>query len=413
MFDKRLKKTVFTLAVNNYAPELTKLTFPFMKKYADNIGADFHVIRERRFPGWPAVYEKLQIHRLAQEMGNDWNIFFDADTMVHPELPDITEHLSLNHVANYQSDSAGVRWKYDRVFRRDGRNIGTCGWLSVASYQCIELWKPVDDMTPEEVMARVKPTVGEAEAGLRPDHYVDDYVMSRNVAMYGLKYTSIAHILRSLDLGNLSFFVHTYKVSEDAKLDLFIETLRGWRQPVPDDYFGNDIAGWMTLPELQWLYHRARRYETVAEIGCWKGHSTHALAKGCKGTVFAIDHFKGSPSETETTHAEASEANIGDQFARNMLRFDNVKLIEMDCCEAAAKFENNSIDMVFIDGDHSFEGAIRSIRAWAPKARRVLCGHDRNQEGVPQALQALGIPITTHADSIWSCEASKLPASIK
>ena len=133
MFDKRLKKTVFTLAVNNYAPELTKLTFPFMKKYADNIGADFHVIRERRFPGWPAVYEKLQIHRLAQEMGNDWNIFFDADTMVHPELPDITEHLSLNHVANYQSDSAGVRWKYDRVFRRDGRNIGTCTVMLIPS----------------------------------------------------------------------------------------------------------------------------------------------------------------------------------------------------------------------------------------------------------------------------------------
>ena len=413
MFDKQTKKTVFTLAVDGYPEAITRYTFPYMQKYAESIGAGFHVIRERRFPGWPAAYEKLQIHRLAQEMGNDWNLFFDADTMIHPELPDLTQHLPLNHVSHYQVDSAGVRFKYDRIFSRDGRNIGSCNWLAIASYQCIELWKPLEDVTPAEVAARIRPTVGELEAGITPEHLTDDYALSRNIALYGLKFMGVAHILRTLDLGNLSFFVHNYKISQDAKVDLFIQTLRGWRQVVPDDYYGNDIKGWMTLAEMQWLYHRAKRYENVAEIGSWMGRSTHALASSGVGMVYAVDHFKGSPGEHETTHAEADTMDIAEVFKHNMAEFSNIEIVRADCVETAARFENKSIDMVFIDADHSFDGAIQSIRAWAPKARRVLCGHDRRQEGVPHALQALKIPVTEHAESIWSCEVENLPAALR
>jgi len=409
MFDKELKKTIFTLAVDDYSEAITRYTFPFMRKYAENIGAGFFVICERRFPDWPPAYEKLQIYRIAQEMGNDWNIFFDADTMVHPELPDLTQHLPLNTVAHYQCDSAGVRWKYDRVFSRDGRNIGSCNWLAMASYQCIELWKPLEDITPQEAASRIKPTVGEIAGGTTPEHLIDDYALSRNIALYGLKYMSIAHILRALDLGNLSFFVHAYNISEDSKIDLIIQTLRGWRQPVPEDYYGNEIKGWMTLAELQWLYHRAKRYKSVAEIGCWKGRSTHALASGCPGTVFAIDHFQGSPSERESTHATE---DIRAEFERNMGSFGNVILRPVACEAATDNIPDKSVDMVFIDGDHSFNGVVSAIKAWAPKVRRVLCGHDRDQEGVPFALQALKIPVTQHADSIWSCEADKLPRDL-
>jgi hypothetical protein len=53
-----------------------------LQAYASKIGAEFRVIRERRFPGWPLDYEKLQIHELAREDGNDWSIYGNARSSV-------------------------------------------------------------------------------------------------------------------------------------------------------------------------------------------------------------------------------------------------------------------------------------------------------------------------------------------
>lgn len=47
------EKVLFTLNIDNYAPAITELTYPLLYSYADKIHADFHVIRQRRFPDWP------------------------------------------------------------------------------------------------------------------------------------------------------------------------------------------------------------------------------------------------------------------------------------------------------------------------------------------------------------------------
>ena len=47
-----------------------------IRAYADKIGADIHIIKERKFdPSYPPVYEKLQIFKLAKEIGADWNSY--------------------------------------------------------------------------------------------------------------------------------------------------------------------------------------------------------------------------------------------------------------------------------------------------------------------------------------------------
>lgn len=126
-----VKKTVYTLNVGGYAPEISALTYPLLQAYAQKIGADFHVIRERKFPDWPMDYEKLQIHELAKEHNNDWNIYIDSDALVNPEMFDVTEHLHKNTVCHNGKDLAGIRWKYDHYFRRDGRHIGSCNWFAI------------------------------------------------------------------------------------------------------------------------------------------------------------------------------------------------------------------------------------------------------------------------------------------
>lgn len=224
------KKAIWVLNVDNYAPEITSITYPLMKGYARKIGADFCEITERKFPDWPVVCEKMQIYELAKKKGAEWNIYFDSDAMVHPETPDFTHFIPKDTVAQNGYDFSAVRHRYDEYFLRDGRNIGTCGWLTIASEWCLDIWHPCEDLTPSEVVERCQLTVHERNSGVMDDsHLADDYIMSRNVARYGLKYMKIMDLQKKLFPEGAEFFWHEYTISTAEKVKDLRETLDRWR----------------------------------------------------------------------------------------------------------------------------------------------------------------------------------------
>lgn len=228
------KKTVFTLNIDNYAPAITALTYPLIQHYAERIGADFHIIRDRKFPKWPVVYEKLQIFELGQQQGNDWNIYIDSDALVHPETIDFTEHISKDTVMHNGTDMAAVRWRYDNYFRRDGRNLGSCNWFAIASDWCIDLWRPLEDLTLSEAIENIRPTVGELTTVITPDHLIDDYTLSRNIARYGLKFKTVKDLITELGLPDANFFWHLYQLTVDEKVGQMRDVIEQWK-----------IAEWM------------------------------------------------------------------------------------------------------------------------------------------------------------------------
>jgi len=66
------------------------------------------------------------------------------------------------------------------------------------------------------------------------------------------------------------------------------------------------------------------------------------------------------------------------------------QILRMTSLEAAAKCAPASLDLVFIDGDHSYEAVRADIKAWLPtlKPSGVLAGHDfyKPFPGVIQAV---------------------------
>jgi hypothetical protein len=225
VWQKGIKKTLFTLATEGWEPDICDLTFPLLKRYADKIGADFYQIKDRKFPDWPHACEKLQIFNLAQEMENDWNVYVDADALVHPETPDITLFLPRDTVAHNGADFSPVRWKFDRFFWRDGRYIGSCNWFTAASDWCVDLWHPPVDLTPEEAASRIFPTVNEELTVKTSRNLIDDYLLARNIAKFGLKFMTFESILKEKGFGpdNSWFFWHQYTVSPEEKLN-------GWEE---------------------------------------------------------------------------------------------------------------------------------------------------------------------------------------
>ena len=141
------------------------------------------------------------------------------------------------------------------------------------------------------------------------------------------------------------------------------------------EYADPGIQGWMTYPEMLWLYETAKQMTSVAEIGSWKGRSTHALCTGCEYPVTAVDHFMGSAGEEEA-HKEAQGDAIYNQFLTNMKGFTNLTVNRKASLDAVQDYPDKAFDMVFIDGEHTYEGVKADIRAWRSKARILLCGHD-------------------------------------
>ncbi len=222
-----MKKTIYTLNVNDYSPEITELTYPLLKRYADKIQADFFVITERKYPDYAPVYEKLQIYDLQRIRDDDWSIFIDSDALVHPDLFDPTEFIGKDTILHNGIDLANNRWRYDRFFRRDGRHIGSCNWFTIGSDWCRELWRPLDDMTYNDALSCIYPTQLELNTVITKDHLIDDYILSRNIAKYGLHVKTLMQLQAELnDVGNYLF--HQYTISIEEKIFQMKEILQKW-----------------------------------------------------------------------------------------------------------------------------------------------------------------------------------------
>lgn len=226
---KAIKKTIYTVCTPDYDKEISSITLPLMKAYASKINADFSLIESRKFPDWPAGCEKFQIYRLGQEAQNDWNIYIDADALVHPDMIDLTAILHKDTILTFAYDQGLVRWKPDRYFLRDGRYIGPGNWFTIASDWCIDLWK-MPELSCKEVESRITPTIAEKRSGvIDSNHLIDDYIVGRNIAKYSFKYTSAKMLFESIKRPELSALLwHQYAIPSEVKIQGMQKILREW-----------------------------------------------------------------------------------------------------------------------------------------------------------------------------------------
>lgn len=240
---------------HGFQPRVRSLTFPLIANYARKIGASIVTINTRKFPDFPITYEKLQIHDLAKREVTaqiaiagappfgfslqsvvvppaEWNIYIDLDALVSPEFFDVTAMIPMDHVAHNGRDMANMRWRYDQYFKRDGRHWGSCNWFTVASDWCLDVWRPLDDITAAEAMRNINITIQEHNSGeCRTDHLIDDYTLSRNIARFGLKATTLIDVCKTLGFiqpngqGYNPFLWHIYTEPEEVKLSRMLDTL--------------------------------------------------------------------------------------------------------------------------------------------------------------------------------------------
>ncbi len=160
----------------------------------------------------------------------------------------------------------------------------------------------------------------------------------------------------------------------------------------------NGVGGYLLPGDAQLLTFFATKLPgnaRIAEIGSFMGLSGLLMARAlyCKGEystkIYCIDTWEGSP-EHQSMKA-VREGQLFEIFKTNIARSGLASYfipIRKDSAAASLDFQDRSLDLIFIDGDHSFKGCLADLEAWYPKLKPggILLGHDGENE-VRQAVE--------------------------
>lgn len=169
-----------------------------------------------------------------------------------------------------------------------------------------------------------------------------------------------------------------------------------------------EVFGFSTVSVLQRLHWLVREWDvsSVIEVGSFLGMTSIFLADhGVNGPIVCVDLFdkpnnymKKGPVGQWVKHPGGSywQDSQYAEFCRNTLPYANIRHLKMDSLKAAtiAREAGLTADLVYVDADHTYEGARNDILAWGPMARKVLCGDDNLniKFGVTEAITDLEIP---------------------
>jgi hypothetical protein len=86
-------------------------------------------------------------------------------------------------------------------------------------------------------------------------------------------------------------------------------------------------------------------------------------------------------------------------YAVPLKLYETTAFIKSDTSRASHIFDDNSVDFIFIDADHSYDGFKRDVLSWWNKCKigGLFAGHDADWPGVRQAIDEL-FPGTWIAD---------------
>lgn len=149
------------------------------------------------------------------------------------------------------------------------------------------------------------------------------------------------------------------------------------------------IDGWLTKVEAYGLYHLASLLPgnaVVVEIGTWKGKSTFCIAKGLvSGKIYSVDPFDASGEEESAIvyNQKKGETSLLLQFENRMKDLAVLeKIVPMKGLSNQFVGKFSSIDLLFIDGDHSIEGCDFDFTNYAPYLKKggYIAFHDYDEK---------------------------------
>lgn len=129
-------------------------------------------------------------------------------------------------------------------------------------------------------------------------------------------------------------------------------------------------------------------FKIIAEVGVRRGGTTfHLLDSLPEIKIYAID----------TNISQFFNNEVAEKYG------DRLKPIQMSSDKAADLLQDQSLDLVFIDADHSYEAVKKDILKYTPKLKStgLMTGHDIDYPGVNKAVNELIKEFDVGPNNVW------------
>ena len=131
-------------------------------------------------------------------------------------------------------------------------------------------------------------------------------------------------------------------------------------------------------------------YKKIIEVGTYRGQFAKHLHQTNPDMLYLVDPWKVYPKEVfpDYTHYDQSKWDSLYESVCSKFNYDNVTIIRKPSDKAVNEFIDNSIDLIYIDGNHTYDYVKQDLNLWLPKVRKggMLCGHDYQLKSVTKAV---------------------------
>jgi hypothetical protein len=152
----------------------------------------------------------------------------------------------------------------------------------------------------------------------------------------------------------------------------------------------------------------------MVEIGSYAGESASIFGKQeSVKLINTVDPWENGYDDEDGASTRRPMKSVEAMFNNRMNSQckGKYKKYKMTGDEAVSKFEDKSLDFVYIDGNHQYEAVKNDIQKWLPKIKDTghIAGHDWTRDDVKKAVtEELGIPEKIFSDSSWVFKVSNL-----
>jgi cephalosporin hydroxylase len=144
--------------------------------------------------------------------------------------------------------------------------------------------------------------------------------------------------------------------------------------------------------------------KVLVEIGSYSGESTVIFSDFFE-KIYAIDPWQNNYSEGDIASTIQDFKEIENLFDKRIYGKNIIK-IKSKGEDSLGLFDEKSIDVVYIDGNHEVKNVVSDIKNWIPKIKTggYIAGHDYYlpKSNVMEAVNnVLGVPDKIFSDSSW------------
>lgn len=154
------------------------------------------------------------------------------------------------------------------------------------------------------------------------------------------------------------------------------------------DHFFQTITGWFDFQDVYtFMVQRAPQQAHFVEVGAFLGKSTSFMAveicnSGKAITFDVVDTWQGSAEHMAGGEHEAKvvlQGTVYENFKSNIKPVEHlINPIQSASLDAVRRYEDGSLDFVFLDASHEYKDIKADILAWRPKVKPggFIGGHD-------------------------------------